>query len=67
MADRLDYDLVNVFTLDGDAYSGNPLACFYRGEQHQALDQEQLQKIGARASSLPGSCFPGLPCLSDLS
>lgn len=46
---QLSYDLINVFCLPGDEYSGNPLAVFYRAEQHAGLTQRQLQTIATRA------------------
>lgn len=45
---RLEYDLVNVFTLPGKPYTGNPLAVFYKQEQHQQLAQGQLQTVATR-------------------
>ena len=45
---RLTYHLLNVFTLPGDALSGNPLCVF---EDGSALSDELKQKIMSRTDA----------------
>jgi predicted PhzF superfamily epimerase YddE/YHI9 len=48
MTGQLSYDLLNVFTLPGQAYTGNALAVFYDESEHKNLTQKQLQTVATR-------------------